>query len=86
MPFEGAAVLIGEGAFFSPLQRLQRDLTIYCLRQHVRNRESAGKHNGLHICDALSGGGVRAIRYALEGYLDSLCSLRLFSRAKPFGG
>lgn len=67
MTHEGAAQISGEGFFFSPLQRLQRDVTIEVLRQFIRDREASGVKDGVRLLDALSGGGVRAIRYALEG-------------------
>jgi tRNA G26 N,N-dimethylase Trm1 len=64
---EGKAILsTTENVFFSPLQRLQRDLTIELIRELVRERQREGRTDGITILDAFSGCGVRAIRYAFE--------------------
>ena len=46
--------------FFNALQVLQRDLSVLCLRAHFEDVE------GIRVLDAMCGGGVRAVRYALE--------------------
>lgn len=65
---EGSArleVLGGETrAFFNPHGRLQRDLTVLCLQEHAQTLRPAG--DSYVIVDAMSGTGVRAIRYAKE--------------------
>ena len=72
MAHEGSAHLVAtEGVFYSPLQRLQRDVTIEVIRQHQLDRQRiAGPsdvcHSALRILDTHAGTGVRAIRYALE--------------------
>jgi tRNA G26 N,N-dimethylase Trm1 len=59
---EGAAciVSVGEGVFFSPIQTLQRDLTVATITSVFKQKRN------LHILDAFAGCGIRAIRYALE--------------------
>lgn len=63
-------VCIKDTIFFSPIQRLQRDLgiqTIGVFLDHYFeiNPERKGKEL-IHILDAFSGCGIRGIRYALE--------------------
>jgi tRNA (guanine26-N2/guanine27-N2)-dimethyltransferase len=61
--FEGLCSLTavkGSGAFFNSLQLLQRDLSVLCLRTYL---DGGG---GACVLDAMCGGGVRAVRYALE--------------------
>ncbi|KAF0693941.1 Aste57867_15139 [Aphanomyces stellatus] len=61
---EGRAVVevTADTVFFSPHQVLQRDLTVLLL-QHFSSTSPASP---CRILDALSGSGIRAIRYALE--------------------
>ncbi|CAM9454915.1 unnamed protein product [Discosporangium mesarthrocarpum] len=76
---EGKAVLeLSPGLFFSKHQLLQRDLSVAVLRSFRIARDTGGLPGAtdmrprgenvplLRVCDALSGTGVRAIRYALE--------------------
>lgn len=55
-----------EGVFFSPLQRLQRDVSVAVLRWLAAQRALGSQGEGLRVLDAMTGCGVRAIRYALE--------------------
>ena len=61
--YEGAAALRlnpkEKDVFFNPTQRLQRDLSILALQQYAAARP-------LTLLDAMTGGGVRAIRYLGE--------------------
>ncbi|ETW00132.1 N2,N2-dimethylguanosine tRNA methyltransferase, variant 1 [Aphanomyces invadans] len=63
---EGSAkVMVGSSVFFSKHQELQRDMTVLLL-QHLQGPTSSPSPKHIRILDALSGCGIRAIRYALE--------------------
>ena len=71
--FEGLCCLTavrGSGAFFNSLQVLQRDLSVLAVRTHLdtlgTSQAAQVKKNGFSVLDAMCGGGVRAVRYALE--------------------
>ena len=58
---------VPEGVFFNEKQCLQRDLTVLALRAFAAaGGASGGASGGLTILDAMSGCGVRALRYLLE--------------------
>ena len=58
---EGSAVFRPSAhVFFNPLQTLQRDLTVAALGAALAGR------TGATVLDAMCGGGVRGVRYALE--------------------
>ncbi|ETV79280.1 N2,N2-dimethylguanosine tRNA methyltransferase [Aphanomyces astaci] len=59
-----AKVTVASNVFFSQHQELQRDMTVLLL-QHLQAK-AASPSTHLRILDALSGCGIRAIRYALE--------------------
>ena len=59
---EGSAHLrVSQGVFFNAKQTLQRDLSVLAVQTY-----GALHGRPLRLLDALSGGGVRAIRYLLE--------------------
>ena len=63
---EGAARLHRtDGVFFNPKQLLQRDLSVL-IAQEYASLHPEKEVKGLHVVDAFSGCGVRALRYALE--------------------
>ena len=61
---EGAAVVhVPAGVFFNPKGTLQRDLSVAAVHAYWLSLAAA---RPLHILDAMSGSGVRALRYLLE--------------------
>ena len=68
-----ALVATERHVFFNPLQVLQRDLSVLCARVHFASSLSSSqssrdrrRRGGAAVLDAMCGGGVRAVRYALE--------------------
>lgn len=61
---EGAAYVCTKGAFFRESSRMGRDLAILAAIAHKRT------HHSLRILDAMTGSGIRPIRYALEANAD----------------
>ena len=52
---------VPKGVFFSPLQALQRDLSVIAVSVFAKQRRQQG---ALRVVDALAGSGIRALRYA----------------------
>ena len=60
---DGAAEAVGDGVFYNPTQRLNRDITVAVLRAYGEREPRASSY-----LDGMTASGIRAIRAARAGY------------------